>query len=113
LAEQADLSWIDALSDDELLLERAAAEELRALGRAAKLNEPRDAHDRQERQRRRTDEETYADADAAYQRVASPTARVGRLFRSSRWVSRALTGLAGIGVVWGSFNVQHNLMAGG
>ncbi|MGF6881698.1 hypothetical protein ABH933_001209 [Nocardia sp. GP40] len=114
LVEQTNRSWIEALSEDELRSERAVEEEIRALKRAARLNEARDAHEGQERRRKRerADEEAFADANAAYQRAASPAARVGRLLRGSRLVSRTLAGVAVVGVVWGSFNVQH-LMAMG
>ncbi|WP_433192129.1 hypothetical protein ACQP1G_25635 [Nocardia sp. CA-107356] len=114
LAEQTDEAFVDAKSDDELLAERAVEEDIRALARIARLGAARDAHRHEEGQRRLeiADAEAHADAVAACRRVASPAARVGRLFRSSQWVSRVMNGVVVTGVLWGSVNVQNNLMAG-
>jgi hypothetical protein len=114
LAEQTDEAFVDAKSDDELLAERAVEEDIRALARIARLNTAKDAHRHRERRRRLeiADAEAHADAIATHRRVASPAARVGRLFRSSQWVSRVMNGVVVTGVLWGSVNVQNNLMAG-
>lgn len=114
LTEQQEPAFIEAKSDAELIADRDVAERIRKLDRTARFRTAQRAyaHDERRRQREIADSEALADAVAAHQRFGSPAARAGRLFRSSQRVSRVLHGVVATGVVWGSFNVQHNLMDG-
>ncbi|MEV0759501.1 hypothetical protein [Nocardia sp. NPDC050435] len=114
LADTVDSAFVEAPSTAELYDNRRVAEEVRALRRDADLIETKDALKHAERRRRQEIAlvEAHADALAEQQRLTNPAARVGELFRGSKDDSRILNGVMWGGVIWGAFNVQHNMMSG-
>lgn len=114
LTDEADAAFLTAKSNSELLAERAVEERIRALARTARLRSAQHANRHQQRRRRRerAAEAAHAAAVTAYHHAVSPHARLDRLVHGSQVVTRVLSGVAVVGVVWGAVNVQHNLMAG-
>ncbi|RBO87949.1 hypothetical protein [Nocardia puris] len=114
LDDEADDAFTSALSNRELLANRAAAEMIRGLERKDQLRLAKATIRHRARRRRAefADAEAFADAVAMHRRTVSPEARVARLLRSSRRISAVLTGVMAVGIVWGAVNVQHNVAAG-
>ncbi|WP_433207058.1 hypothetical protein ACQP1G_21165 [Nocardia sp. CA-107356] len=114
VAEQVDQAFVEALSNDGLLADRAIEEEIRALKRAARLNAAKDAHHHHERRRRQefAAAEAHADAVAEHRLFTSPAAQLGQLFQGLQTDGRILTRLLWACVAWGAVNVQHSMMVG-
>lgn len=121
VAKQYDDALTAARSNAEIHRRREVADEIRGLDLEDELAAARAGHKAAqyarhaaERRHRKEimDAEWHADALAARQRATSDSAQTADTHRKSMWISRILIGVMGVGIVWGMFNVQHNMMAG-
>jgi hypothetical protein len=119
---QRDPAWLDVLSDDEVVAERAAAEQLRAMRRRQVTAAARSSADRADRERRATDR--LADLElndrlwqrralARRARLLDSTSRLASLQRTHLVTSTALIALAAAGISWTSVGVHDALVGAG
>ncbi|WP_216628693.1 hypothetical protein, partial [Actinopolyspora erythraea] len=93
---------------------KAARERQRRRDRARAEREDAAAHADEQVQidiarRHRADQQWKARADSASFRATDSSARIASLFRKQTWYSRLLTACVVGGLVWGAFNVRHNI----
>lgn len=122
LAYQSDPALREALSERELLAERALAERMREHQRSEQLAELKTAEETAAEIRKTTAEimrteardlATSRRALADQRREASPHAQLAQLYRIKKWSGRALAGVVAGAMMYSAANVQHNLAPGG
>ncbi|GAB4590323.1 hypothetical protein, partial [Nocardia sp. IFM 10818] len=122
LAYQDDPALRDALSERELVAERALAERKREHDRTEQLAEIAAAEGTAAEIRRTTAEIVRTEArDLALSRKAladqrresSPHAQLAYLYRVKTWSGRGLAGVVAGSMLYSATNVQHNLAPGG
>lgn len=119
---QRDPAWLDVLSDEEVVAERTAVEQLRAMRRRQLTAAARSNADRADRERRATDRLADLElSDRLWQRRAlarrarllDSTSRLASLQRTHVVTSVVLIALAAAGISWTSVGVHDALVGPG